>query len=247
MSRKSSESIIAATAISLLKKTNPIGFEVFAKYKYPGYVPFDLRTDDVMAACALYVKAVNARREMRRWATAKREIPPLPRERLEKIRRFAAAVGVAPNDVLALGIEIAREISDIGPDEIDGIEGLEIVRHSVTKEVFGTDWHRAWKLDTLTPGDDPEAELRQFLSIPLIVGGKAVLFSGEYKTVILCRCRLADRNGKNPRWHLSFHPRGWLYHTELKATNQEILEHITEEVDRGETPISGFNNRVEYR
>lgn len=79
--------------------------------------------------------------------------------------------------------------------------------------------------------------------LPVVHNGHCIAqFPEEGASGVLHLMRIPKRRGKireNAEWWATFISCAWLNTDELNASNEEILEHIAEEIVRGETPLTG--------
>lgn len=229
-----------------LRKTNLEAFKIALHFKALYGVPYEIRTEGIIAAVKLYEKIKEKKlrlghREENVWPTMFNNshtnyVQPCvhkstPYLRLNNIRKVAKKLSVDVKDIIKLGKYCHMVIEEILPDEkyIEYRTSDGIVKHSKSGEEFALFHNSAYKLNTHVGMED-----EGFLSTPLLIGGKAVqVCPDEGSTGILVKCRIKDRRTGALRWHVSFHRRGWIYKDELNMTNAEILTNMVQEVEDG--------------
>lgn len=104
--------------------------------------------------------------------------------------------------------------------------------------VFGETAYELHNSEFVDSTDDSRVEW-----VPAIVDGHAIgEWPDEGRSGVLHLLRFTRRRGReieNPKWFASFLPCGWLHTTEINQSNRQIAENIIEEIDDGQTPLTG--------
>lgn len=163
----------------------------------------------------------------------------LPAERLVAVRRIAALVGVPAAAVLALGGRIVRMMSSGYYSHAllaEGYKGAPVVLHPRSGAPYALTRGCAVELNTLEPDpDDAEGIARGFRSVPLLIGGRAVVSDGLY---VLSLCRLRPQHPSLPGEHLAWHQRGWLYEHELSWPPEQVAAAVIGDLAAGRWALS---------
>jgi hypothetical protein len=112
-----------------------------------------------------------------------------------------------------------------------------VQRGSQTLAVFG---HMARVL--LDAPDATDDLGNRFEYVPLVVDGRMLEeVPEEGRDGMAYLMRMTHRRGEpiDSAWSVAYLNAGWIRTVELAATNAEIVENITQEAARGETPLTG--------
>lgn len=230
-----------------IRKKSLEAFKIALHFKDAFVLPDDLKTDLTVQALKLYKEVKQAKVKLghnidnlwpRMFNTSHTDwVMPCvykhtPYSRMHGIHRVAKHLDISVKDILALG-----EFRQMFVDAIDTdckythyATSDSIVKHSHYDQTFAIFGTTAYEINILKGIDGEEDE--GFLSIPLLVGGKIIEQScDEGSSRIMVTYRIKDRRTKQLRWHVSFHPRGWIYTSELELSREEIMDNIIREVD----------------
>lgn len=169
---------------------------------------------------------------------------------MNTLEKLANRFAVPASSIAALGEPLIEQLhahfSDNGvyDDHEMRLERLKLrpSRHGL----FGLDGSRprdrAYQI-TVIDGRccEPDAGIPiRYLSLPLLIDGAAWSLSHDEfgGGGVLCLCRLPARGSRPESYHVSGHPRGWVYVEELPLSAGEVSQRIVDEADDGLTPLS---------
>jgi len=229
-----------ARVVAAVRGRDPHAAALGLGFGAPGRVPFELRNTPVAEVAAARWAGRERRTASRRGlATPGRSAVLLPvgrpTERLGAVREIAARVGVSASDVLALGGRVVHMLTGDACYSADLLSddygGAPVVQHPRSGALYAVARGYAVELNTLGPApDDAEAIARGFRSVPLLIGGKAVIREG---LDVLCLCSLRPRHVGLSAEHLAWHPRGWVYERELTWPEATVTEAVIGDLAAG--------------
>ncbi len=125
----------------------------------------------------------------------------------------------------------------------DVFESERIANYRNSAQVFAVFGHTAYELCNWALVDDETG--RECAWRPAILNGVAFESCPDEGSGGILHWVWSDRR---PEWHLTwFSASGWIYTSELDQSPTEIADNICEEIDAGQTPLTGNNSKPEYQ